>query len=257
MRAVFISDVHLIKTQDERHTKLMRFLDAIETGNIETWVHPDRPANKKVFVDDLYIVGDLFDFWFCESKNIYPDFQPVIAKLLALKKAGTAIHLGEGNHDFFLADYFRDVLGMQVFEEGLSLQLDDTKVFIAHGDKADRSNRSYLLFRKFLRSRFFYQAQRKIPASWRWSIAGWCSNTSKKMTRENGEALVEKMMPFVMDKFQEGHDVVILGHSHVPQEKRFTVNRKQKTLVTLGDWITHHSFLYFDHNAFFLRHYRR
>jgi len=234
----------------------MRFFDALEAGKIQKLVHPESPADEKVFIDELYILGDLFDFWFCETGNIYPDFQPVIAKLVALKKAGTAIHLGEGNHDFFLAEYFRDLLGMDVFEESATLKLDDTKVFVAHGDQADRTNRSYLLFRNFLRSRFFYRTQRKIPASWRWAIASWSSNASKKMTRENGEALVEKMLPFAMEKFQEGHDVVILGHSHVPQERRFTINQKRKTLITLGDWITHHSFLYYHHNAFFLRHYR-
>jgi UDP-2,3-diacylglucosamine hydrolase len=256
MRAVFISDIHLISATDERYKKLMRFFDALEAGNIQTLVHNGGSGNEKIFVDHLYIVGDLFDFWFCEADNIYPDFQPVIAKLLALKKSGTAIHLGEGNHDFFLAEYFRGRLGMDVFEENASLQFDDTRVFVAHGDTADRTNRSYLMFRKFLRSRFFYRAQGRIPASWRWAIAGWSSTASKKMTRESGETLADKMQPFAMERFHEGYDAVILGHSHVPQEKTFLINQKQKRLITLGDWITHCSFLYYDDNTFFLKRYR-
>jgi len=256
MRAVFISDVHLIRATDERYKKLMCFFDALEAGDIQTLVHGGARAVEKIFVDHLYIVGDLFDFWFCEADDIYPDFQPIIAKLVALKKAGVAIHLGEGNHDFFLAEYFRDRLGMDVFEERASLELDDTKVFVAHGDKADATNRSYLLLRKFLRSRFFYQAQRRIPASWRWAVAGWSSTASKKMMGENGEALAEKMLPFAVEKFHEGYDAVILGHSHVPQEKTLTINQKQKRLITLGDWITHCSFLYYESNAFFLKRYR-
>jgi len=90
MKAVFISDVHLHKAQEERHRKLIEFLDDIREGKIQSLIQPDRPSTDKIFIDDLYIVGDLFDFWFCQENEIYPDFVPVITKLLELKKPGSA-----------------------------------------------------------------------------------------------------------------------------------------------------------------------
>ena len=79
-------------------------------------------GTEKTSIDDLYIAGDLFDFWFCQKEKINPEFKPVINKLIELQKAGIRIHLSEGNHDFFMGEYFRDVLGMEVFEEMNEMQ---------------------------------------------------------------------------------------------------------------------------------------
>ena len=115
---------------------------------------------EKTPIDDLYILGDLFDFWFCSKDHIHPEFQLVIHSLVDLQKTGVRIHLCEGNHDFFMKEYFHDVLGMEVFEEWADIKLDKLRMLVAHGDTADRSNRTYMMFRKILRSRPFYNIQR-------------------------------------------------------------------------------------------------
>lgn len=257
MKAIFISDVHLRKSGDERYKKLMNFFDAIKEGNVRALVHPETKLQEKVFIDDLYIAGDLFDFWFCDRDKIYPDFKPVIHKLVELQKAGIRVHLGEGNHDFFMAEYFKDVLGINVFEEWKDAQLDKLKILIAHGDTADSKNIRYLLFRKFLRSKAFYHFQRFIPASVRWALAGFSSTASKEMTMENGEALVKKMYPFALRRFQKGYDAVVLGHSHIPGINYYTIKGREKTFITLGDWISYYSFVYYEDNNFYLRYYRQ
>jgi len=71
-------------------------------------------------------------------------------------------------------------------------------------------------------------------------------NRQQKMTRDQGEDLVKKMSPFVLKKFQDGCDVVILGHSHLPQKTIYNINGRSKKFITLGDWIYHYSFLYYD-----------
>lgn len=256
MKAIFISDAHLRKSEDERYRKLMLFLDAVKEGNVLSLVNPEEHASPKAFIDDLYIAGDLFDFWFCTKNKLNPEFIPAIQKLIELQKAGIRIHLCEGNHDFFMKDYFQGVLGMNVFEETADADLDALKVLIAHGDTADASNTRYLLFRKFLRSRFFYNVQRFIPTSVLWALAGLSSSTSKKMTVDNGEALAEKMTPFALTKFQEGYDAVVLGHSHFPRINYYNIKDRQKVFITLGDWMSHYSFLYYENNLFFLRYYR-
>ena len=256
MRAIFISDAHLTRATDERYGKLINFFNDIKEGKIRRLVDSDEPGTGPVYIDDLYIASDLFDFWFCQKEKIYPEFIPIINKLIELQKTGIRIHLNEGNHDFFMGGYFRDVLGMEVFEEWTNVKLDNLRALIAHGDTTDSTNIKYILFRKFLRSPAFYNIQRFIPASLRWTLASLTSTASKEMTIENGDALVKKMISFALAKFQENYDAVILGHCHVPSLSHFTVAGKKKTFVTLGDWISHYSFLYYEDNNFFLGYYR-
>ena len=141
----------------------MNFLGEIKDGKARLLIDSD-DLNKDVSsIDDLYIVGDLFDFWFCQKEKIYPEFKLIINKLIELQKAGMRIHLCEGNHDFFMKEYFHDVLGMEVFEQQADIKLDNLQALIAHGDMADKTNIKYILFRKILRSQPFYQFQRFIP----------------------------------------------------------------------------------------------
>jgi UDP-2,3-diacylglucosamine hydrolase len=87
MRAIFISDAHLKSSHDERYNRLLNFLDDIKNGKVGSLIDfGDREAGLSP-INDVYIVGDLFDFWFCEREGIYPDFQPVISKLNELHKS--------------------------------------------------------------------------------------------------------------------------------------------------------------------------
>lgn len=256
MNAIFISDIHLRKFSDERYGKLINFFNMIKEGNIHALVNPDETGASPVYIDDLYIAGDLFDFWFCRKEKIHPEFIPVINKLIELQKTGIRIHLGEGNHDFFMGEYFHDVLGMDVFEELTDARLNNSRILIAHGDTADQTNIKYILLRKVLRSRTFYNFQRFIPASVRWALAGLSSTASKELTIEDGDALVKKLSSFAAIQFQKGYDAVILGHCHVPSLNYYMIADKKKTFVTLGDWITHYSFLYYEDGNYFLKYYR-
>lgn len=256
MKAIFISDVHLKRTTDERYKYLINFFDDIKNGNVMSFLETNKADNKLIHIDDLYIVGDLFDFWFCSKSNIHPEFILIINKLIELQKAGVRIHLSEGNHDFFLREYFQDVLGMEVFEEWADVKIDNLRALIGHGDTMDNSNFKYLLFRKILRSRLFYHFQRFIPAQVRWALAGFSSVASKEMTIEDGGELVEKMLSFATDKFRQGYDAVIVGHCHKPVLRRYTVDGKRKTFASLGDWINHYSFLYYEKRNFVMGYYR-
>jgi UDP-2,3-diacylglucosamine hydrolase len=256
MKAIFISDAHLRRANDERYGKLINFFNDIKEGKVNRLVYSDESITGPVYIDDLYIAGDLFDFWFCQKEKIYPEFKPIINKLIELQKTGIRIHLSEGNHDFFMVEYFRDVLGMDVFEEWMNVRLDNLQALIAHGDTTDSTNIKYILFRKFLRSHAFYNIQRFIPASLRWTLAGFSSTASKEMTIKDGDALVKKMLSFALAKFQEGYDAVILGHCHVPSINHYTIADKKRSFVTLGDWINYCSFLYYENNNFYLRYYR-
>lgn len=256
MKAVFISDAHLKLATDERYGQLVCFLNDIKEGNVRSLVDAAELMQEKTPIDDLYILGDFFDFWFCNADHIYPEFQLVISKLVELQKTGVRIHLCEGNHDFFMKEYFQNMLGMEVFEEWADVCLDGMRIIVSHGDTADQSDRIYLMFRKILRSRIFYHVQHFIPASMRWAIASMTSNVSKEMNDDNRDVLVEKRVAFATEKFRDGYDAMIVGHCHMPVLKILNVRGKNRTFVTLGDWVNHYSFLYYENKKFFMSYYR-
>jgi len=238
-KAVFLSDAHLKNRDDDSYRYIMKFLEF--------------PGDH---IDDLFILGDLFDFWFCRDSHIYPGFKTVIEKLVDLKKRGMRIHLFEGNHDFFLGDYFTKTHGITVFTESANIALDGRNVLISHGDTIDRTNKKYILLRKLLRSGLFYRMQRSIPTSVLWKIARVSSTVSKELTIESETIIAKKMEEFALNKFHEGIDAIILGHCHIPLLKEYEIGGRRKTFVTLGDWIKHYSYLCYEDGRFTLSYYK-
>ncbi len=233
MRAIFFSDAHLRGADDEDCGLLLSFL---------------RDASRNL--DHLFIVGDLFDFWFSRGGVVYPGFQAVIDVLAALQGRGVKIHLFEGNHDFYLAHYFTRYHGIEVFTDDALLQLDGKQIYIAHGDLVDETDRGYRLLRSVLRSRIFFGLQRLLPLPLLWRLARLSSAASKEYLAKPQEGLAAKMEAFALAKFDEGIDAVVLGHCHLPAIKTHTVGDSQRHFVLLGDWLNHRSYLVMDSGGF-------
>jgi len=238
MRAVFLSDAHLRSDDDEGWDLLRGFL-----------------RNTSQSGDHLFIVGDLFDFWFSRNGAVYPGFQPVIDELKDLKGRGVQIHLFEGNHDFYLADYFTGELGIEVFKDAALLQLDGKNVYIAHGDMVDKTDRGYRFLRKLLRSRFAYGLQKRLPLQLLWRLARLSSDASKEYLAKPQEGLASKMEAFALAEFAKGVDAVILGHCHLPVIKTHAAKGSQRYFILLGDWLTHRSYVVLEGGRFALGHY--
>jgi UDP-2,3-diacylglucosamine hydrolase len=234
MKSVFLSDAHLKSRKDKGYDYLLRFFDSIRKDT-----------------DHLFIVGDFFDFWFCDENNMYPDFRLMVDKILELNGNGVSVNLFEGNHDFFLSDYF-DKYDVNIFPEGASVDLDGKRIFVSHGDTVDSSNTCTLFLRSVLRSRLFYVLQKSIPASIMWKVSKMASSMSRKHFQGSSDDIADNMKSFSVRKFGEGYDAVILGHCHQPVMKQFVSDGRVKTFVALGDWITHFSYLVCKDGEFYL-----
>ncbi len=239
MKAVFISDAHLDGSDSDGYRYLMRFLDSIQ-GN----------------ADELFIVGDFFDFWFAGTHSVYAGFYDIVEKLLHIQQEGTIVSFFEGNHDFFLGDYFTP-RGIRVFTGEAVIDLGGKKLFVSHGDTVDTFNTRYLLWRGFLRSRFFYAIQRKMPLPILWHVSRTLSKISRNRNGgpQSTNRLVPLMSTFAMEKFQQGFDAVILGHCHHPTLEQHILHNRMKTFVILGDWISHYSYLVYDEGEFAIKRY--
>lgn len=264
MKVLFISDAHLRTRQAHGYENLLEFLCRLRgkgsgNGSIKASLRPcdiKGDQGNIANVDDLYILGDFFDFWFSAGDFIYPEFRDMVEMLAELKERGIKVHLCEGNHDFFLADYFARQLGLEVITDWATIKLAGKRVLISHGDTVDERNRRYLLLRRFFRSSFFYKLQRAMPVSLLWRIAQLSSRASKELTAETADALAMKMRRFAQRKFKDGFDAVILGHCHGHLLETFTVNGTQRTMVLLGDWLRHYSYLCYEDGNFVLSAFR-
>jgi len=249
VKAIFLSDAHLRGTGDPAHERLGRFLDRLRgRGATGAGNGSDAPLT----VDHLVIAGDFFDFWFARGGLVYPGFRPMVERLEALGAQGVRIHLCEGNHDFFLGDYFTGRPGFAVHPEWAELTIDGRRILVSHGDTVDRGNRKYLALRRFLRSPAARLLQRLLPLSLLWRMARLSSQMSKEMSRESADRLAEVMHRFARARFQEGYDAVILGHCHTPVLREEQSEGRQKTFAALGDWITHDSYLWYEDGRFSL-----
>lgn len=254
MKAIFLSDAHLRNCQDKSYHMLLRFLNTIRSPGSES--PPAETEAAGPVADRLFLVGDIFDFWFCKNNRLYPEFLPMIAALAAVQKRGVHITIYEGNHDFFLEDYFTRVHGMDVVHEWGDFVVDDLHFLVSHGDTVDQTNTGHLLLRGFLRSRFAFHAQRFVPSALLWEMARISSTISRNISPGQEEAIKEKMLIFAMKKFEEGYDSVIFGHSHKPFLKNdVVIEGRRKTFAALGDWITYYSYLYYEDGTFALNYY--
>ena len=248
MKAVFLSDAHLKKVSDPGYGKCLQFFSTLaDTGAVKGDTGP-------VPINLLVIAGDFFDFWFERNGRIYPEFKDIVESIVKLEEKGIRICICEGNHDFFLADFFEKRLGIEVYPDGLELALDDLNVFVSHGDTVD-TQKDYLALRRFLRSRFTYRLQRTLPLKLLWSIARLSSAASREISPRVQQRLVDAMHDFAQKKFADGFDAVILGHSHLAELTEEKYRQKTKTFITLGDWITQYVYLLYEDGLFSLRRF--
>ncbi|HLG93896.1 MAG TPA: UDP-2,3-diacylglucosamine diphosphatase [candidate division Zixibacteria bacterium] len=221
----FISDLHLgagtPSEEEKKKEKFIQFLQLVRQNG-----------------QTLYIVGDLFDFWF-EYKNAIPKTEVEI--LVALKNL-TLMNLPVvylvGNHDFWQRDFFPKYLGVKVEKRDVALNHEGKKVFITHGDGKARSDWGYRIIRGLFRLPLNVWLYRLLPVDWAFPLARLVSGSSRRVTEAKGKEQLSEYEDFAGRKFAEGFDAVILAHSHWPELK--AVNGK--TLLNIGDFMHHFTY---------------
>jgi UDP-2,3-diacylglucosamine hydrolase len=201
------------------------------------------------------ILGDLFEFFF-GFKNFFSTprpsafigYLPVFNKLQSLYHEGIRIKYFEGNHDFFLHSFFSEQFGMEVevYPEGSEERLEGKRVFVAHGDLSNPKQWTYRTLRRILKNAFTYRLIHVAGPQISERVARKLSDMSYQKYH-NG---VQPSSPpafkaFAHQKFLEGFAVVILGHSHFPEEVEEWIDGRRCLYYNVGAWMVHRSFLRF------------
>jgi UDP-2,3-diacylglucosamine hydrolase len=182
---------------------------------------------------ELYIVGDLFDFWF-EYRSALPrrHFR-TLAMLAQLRDAGLPITYLNGNHDFWLGRFFRDELGITTVDGAVTLERQGRRLWIHHGDGLIGGDLGYRALRALIRHPASIGAYGLLHPDLGIPLAHAVSNLSRHSRGErplHGDRLWNEI---AAPRFAEGFDTVIIGHFHQAYERR----EGNRQLVVLGDWI--------------------
>jgi len=215
---LFISDVHLglqsKEIEDKKERLLVKFLEFAKNN-----------------CDELFIAGDLFDYWF-EYKRVYQkgNFRTLTA-LQNLTESGIKYFIG--NHDFFHKDFFEKDIGVTLYRDGKQFLLNGKKFFIGHGDGLVKNDLGYNILKKVLRNPFTQWLYGWLHPDFGVGIASRTSKSSRDYTTKKDYGQEDGLFDAAKLKIDEGNDFVLFGHLH----KRCFINYKSGTYINLGSWI--------------------
>jgi UDP-2,3-diacylglucosamine hydrolase len=205
----------------------------------------------------IYLLGDLFDFWF-EYKHAIPrGFIRFQGKLAELRDVGIPIFFFTGNHDMWMFDYFTQELNIPIYRNNIELRVNNVDFLIGHGDGLGPGDYLYKVQKKFFNSALCQWLFARIHPNAGIGIANYWSKQSrisnlKKEENFNGE---ENEFLFNYCKQQEllrHRDYYIFGHRHLPLDLIVAANSRY---INLGEWVHFQTYAEYDGQALVLKKY--
>lgn len=229
----FASDLHLglsaHKTSIEREKLFVKWLDQIKND-----------------AEEIYLLGDIFDFWFEYKKAVPRGFTRLLGKLSEICDAGIPIYFFTGNHDMWVFDYLAAETGVTVIRRPIEREWNGKRFFIAHGDGLGPFDRNYKVLKWVFHNPFFQWMYARLHPNFGIGIAqAWSQYTREHQAYptfmgEEKEWLI-RYAKLVLKK--EHFDFFIFGHRHVPISLQLKDNSQ---FINLGDWLYNYTYAEFD-----------
>lgn len=196
----------------------------------------------------IFIVGDMFDFWF-EYKHVTPKgYVRLLGKLAEITDSGIPVHFFAGNHDMWMGGYFEKELNIPVYFGPKTFEWNGKKFFIGHGDGLGPGDHSYKLMKSVFRNSACQWFFGLLHPSWGIGLANFFSRRSRKKTGNKDEIFLgeENEWQIIYSRqllAKEHYDYFIFGHRHLPMDIKLT---DQSHYINLGDWINHFTYAQFN-----------
>ena len=241
----FSSDNHLgAPTQEEsfpREKKFVKWLDEVKE---------DAAA--------IFLLGDLFDFWF-EYKTVVPKgFVRTLGKLAEIRDSGIPIYFFVGNHDLWMNDYFEKELNIPVYHSPQEFIINNKKILIGHGDGLGPGDKGYKRMKKVFTFPLFKWFFRWLHPDLGVKLGQYMSVKNKLISGEEDATFLgeenEWLAQYCKRKLREKHyDYFVFGHRHLPLEIQLQENSRY---VNLGDWIQYFTYGEFDEDTIRLKEFK-
>jgi len=234
-KVYFLSDFHLGAPNEiasrEREDRLVQFLNRAKE---------DAAA--------IFIVGDIFDFWF-EYKTVVPKgFVRILGCLAQISDAGIALHIFTGNHDLWMNDYLSKELNANVYFEPTIFTIGAKQFFIGHGDGLGPGDQGYKFLKKIFTNSFCQFMFRWLHPDAGIRLANYLSGKSRAKTGSADEVFLgedkEWLIVYTKEKAKEiKADYFIFGHRHYAIDLPITGGARY---INLGDWLRLNTYGVFD-----------
>ena len=242
----FLSDSHLgswaVEHGRMQERRLVRFLDSIKTKAAA-----------------VYLLGDMFDFWY-EYKYVVPrGYTRFLGKLSELTDMGVEVHYFTGNHDIWAYDYLERECGVTLHKKPLTVELYGKIFYLAHGDGLGDTNRGFKVIRAVFHNRMCQWAFSALHPRWGvWFGQSWARHSRLKRADgkeqpymgEEREPLLRYTRQYI--QYHPNVDYFIYGHRHIEIDKQLT---KKARVIVLGDWISQFSYVVYDGEHLFMSQY--
>ncbi len=199
----------------------------------------------------LFLLGDLFDFWF-EYKTVVPKgFTRTLGKLAELSDSGIRIFYFVGNHDLWMDGYFEEELNIPVFHSPMEFMVNDRCFYIGHGDGLGPGDKGYKRMKKLFTHPLAKWSYRWLHPDWGVRLAQFFSVKNKLISGDEDIKFLgedrEWLVQYARKKLKTRHyDYFVFGHRHLPLEITLSPS---STYINLGDWITFFTYAVFDHTG--------
>ena len=203
----------------------------------------------------IFLLGDLFDFWF-EYKTVVPKgFVRTLGKLAELSDSGIQIHFFVGNHDLWMDDYFETELNIPVYHDPKEFIFNEKHFFIGHGDGKGPGDKGYKRMKKVFTNPFSKWLFRWLHPDIGVKLAQYMSVKNKLISGDEDAKFLgedkEWLVLYSKRKLETRHfDYFVFGHRHLPMEIKIGSN---STYYNLGDWIGYYTYGVFDGAKFELK----
>lgn len=231
----FASDFHLGVPNKEqsltREKKLVQWLTDIEKD-----------------AQDIFLVGDIFDFWF-EYKTVVPrGYTRLMGKLASLVDQGINIHYFTGNHDMWTFGYFEEELGVKLYRNPIELSINGKQFFIGHGDGLGPGDKGYKFIKKVFSSPLSQWLFARLHPNFGIGLANFWSGKSRAANGPIDEVFLgedkEWLIIYCKEVLQKKHyDYFIFGHRHLLLDINLNNNSRY---INLGDWFKKPHYAVFD-----------
>jgi UDP-2,3-diacylglucosamine hydrolase len=245
----FLSDFHLgapnFESSLAREKIIVQFLDEVKNDAAE-----------------IFLVGDMFDFWY-EYRTVVPrGFVRLLGKLAELSDAGVVLHFFVGNHDMWMKDYFQKELNIKVYHQPEEFERNGKKFLIGHGDGLGPGDHRYKRLKKVFRSPISKWLFGILPPTFGMGLANYLSRRSRVQTGATEEIFLgedkEWLIIYCKEQLtQKNIDFFVFGHRHLPIDYRLpNTNHPASRYINLGDWIHYYTYAVFDETNLSLKSYK-
>jgi UDP-2,3-diacylglucosamine hydrolase len=207
--------------------------------------------------DEIFLLGDLFDFWFEYKKVVPKGFIRVLGKLAELSDSGIKIHFFVGNHDLWMNDYFKNELNIPTYYKPTEFVFNNKTFLIGHGDGLGPGDKGYKRMKKVFTNSFSKWLYRWLHPDIGMKLAQYLSVKNKLISGEEDVKFLgeenEWLVHYCKRKLtKKQFDYFVFGHRHLPMEIQLT---KKSKYINTGDWISHFTYATFDGEEMVLKSY--